>query len=184
MGRNGTLNFPRWTRKQPVPASSGTKKTEKPTKTPLPPLRPAVVAVKQWVSRMNEHNIDTMMTVAHDDCVVHFGETQMHIRDFCEEIKRIFASFPDFAFEWSEPKETQPNVVEIAFFQASGTHTGEPYGFGPYPTLAAKGIKVKNHPEFLLFNISNGKIETVTNLTSSELTGPPGIYRQIGGFPV
>eukprot|EP00977_Amphora_coffeiformis_P030324 scaffold46265_cov183-Amphora_coffeaeformis.AAC.4 len=146
---------------------------------------PCVVEFAElWLLYMNEHNLKGMTDIVHDECTVNFVESQMPYHEFSEEIKNLFSSFPDLSFAWNDVKQTSPNIVEIGVFQASGTHTGKPYGFGPYPPIESKGIAVKNDPEKVIIEVLQGKIKKVTFIPSSELTGPPGIYVQIGGFPI
>lgn len=137
-----------------------------------------------WVWLMNQHNLDAMLAISDQNCNIHFEDSHMRQEDFFEEIRNLFTSFPDFGFAWNDVQQTGPGQVEIGFFQASGTHTGKPYGFGPYPPMEAKGIAVKNDPEKVIIEVAHDMIQKVTFIATGELTGPPGVYIQIGGFPM
>merc|ERR1712050_9039 len=74
--------------------------------------------------------------------------------------------------------EVGPGVVQVMHAVASGTHTGEPFGFQCYQPLPATGSKCVNDPENLTFFIIDGKIVQVHVLCTGELCGPVGLHKQ------
>ena len=75
-------------------------------------------------------------------------------------------------------------IVSLVFATASGTHTGAPYGFGPYPAIEATGRVVLNDPEEATITIDEktGLITNMRFVAKGCRSGPPGFYEQIGGL--
>lgn len=67
---------------------------------------------------------------------------------YMDEFAKMFASFPDFHLDLiGDPVEHQEDNSVSFTVQATGTHTGAPYSFDPYPEVAATGIAIKLDPE-------------------------------------
>ena len=105
-------------------------------------------------------------------------------RMWVEENYKVAASFPDFHFTCHEWVTTDCGVI-VVHAQASGTHTGAPYACGPCEPIDAAGSKVCNDPEEFCFFFREGqeKCCRMVVCAKGEMTGPPGLYTQIGGFP-
>ena len=145
--------------------------------------------VDQFVQCFRENNLEGIRALCTPECDLDFSETPMPLREYLDEYRRIMLSFPDFTLECRGVKRVsgKPNKFCLEFLQASGTHTGEPYGFGPYPEVPTSNIKFRNDPERVIFTVDPARGNKVSNLLiipSGEMTGPPGIYKQIGGFPI
>uniref|UniRef100_A0A7S3KXR5 SnoaL-like domain-containing protein n=1 Tax=Amphora coffeiformis TaxID=265554 RepID=A0A7S3KXR5_9STRA len=137
-----------------------------------------------YAQSLDSRDVDAIKALAHPHCDTQFAEINMKMTDFLNEFVRVFKAFPDLNFLWKDIKQVQPGVVEIGFFQVTGTHTGEPWGFEPFPAVPAEGRKVKTDPERIVFQTEGGKFRKITYIASSDQSGLPGIYRQIGGFPM
>lgn len=96
-----------------------------------------VAAVEEFVSRVNAHNLPSAGDLVTDDSHWHFytptKEMNLELPWSCwvEEMERVNASFPDFKFQYERAVLTAEGAVALLGFRARGTHTGEPYGFGP-----------------------------------------------------
>jgi hypothetical protein len=112
------------------------------------------------------------------------SDSEMLGEEFFEEVARIRRSFPDLRFTWSKFKEVSPGVVTTSFLQAEGTHIGAPYGFGPYPPIAARGVKVKDPPIKGTVTIKDGKVVKWFVDGHGQMCGPPLFYTKIGGILV
>ena len=115
------------------------------------------------------------MKVAFED-----GQT-MPVAAFVMTSNSIRKSFPDIVFQYEKIKETKPGRVLVDNYVVSGTHTGEPYGFGPYPKIPAAGKHVVNDPGRIWVQVEDGKITKMDVISLGDKTGPPGLYQQIGG---
>jgi hypothetical protein len=100
-------------------------------------------------------------------------------------MKATYASFPDYDTEWDEMRDSKDNTVRIKNFVTKGTHTGEPFAFGPYPPMPAQGKKIRDNPVDVLVYIDkkSAKIEKVRILSKPNVTTGPGVYYlQVGGY--
>lgn len=114
-----------------------------------------------------------------------FPGAKMLADEFFDETDGLVKAFPDFELSIADEDitETKPGVVVVEKAVAQGTHTGSPYGFGPYPPIAATGIRCKNDPERLEFHFDEeGKITKMVVTPSGMKTGPQGFYESIGGI--
>lgn len=102
--------------------------------------------------------------------------------EYLQVCKDVFASFPDISFAWTETNTLDDGTVSSKV-AVSGTHTGAPFGFGPFPPIEATGIKCQNDPEYVEFITEGDKIKTMKVVApkGSVKSGPPGFYVQIGG---
>ncbi|CAB9496823.1 expressed unknown protein [Seminavis robusta] len=100
---------------------------------------------------------------------------------FTGVVKMLHGSFPDFRLQYESIKEDRSGVVLVEELRASGTHTGEPFGFAHFPPIPASHKHVINDPERMWFKVRDGKIVDIECLSLGDLTGPPGFYLQLGG---
>jgi len=131
----------------------------------------------------NAHDVDGLMAIGTPDAKFSWGEGQsMPWVDYVKECKDVFASFPDIHCEWSERSELNDGTVTSKVV-VTGTHTGAPFGFGPFPPIEATGIKCQNDPECVEWIVEGDKLKEmkVTSPEGSTKTGPSGLYVQIGG---
>ena len=111
----------------------------------------------------------------------------IRMETFAQIMEGIHKSFPDVYFQYKNISESpdDPNMVLVDGFFCTATHTGELYAFAPgVPAIPAKGIAVKNDEENFYFTMKDGKIDAVELLAFGSLTGPAGLYEQIGGDPL
>ena len=77
---------------------------------------------------------------AHGEII--FKEAHMNVHGFADELDRIYRSFPDLNTKYGESQVLGPDCISVVV-QVSGTHTGAPYSFGPFPEIAPTGTKVQ-----------------------------------------
>ena len=142
------------------------------------------------------HKLHKLETVSIFDQVLHpqaevlFRGALMSRNDFVEQSKLTFEAFPDF-----QHNETSIRVVVekdgyweiVCEIKPSGTHTGIPYAFGPFPEIPTTGKHVQMDPERLTYTVTaqeGGKglvIQKMSILPLGAMTGPAGFYTAIGG---
>jgi predicted ester cyclase len=115
-----------------------------PTRTPKEEL------VAKFFAGHVDHRPDLITEVCTDDCDLSFAEAHMTIPGFLDETQKVFRSFPDFHFQIETITEQPADGTVFARVRATGTHTGAPFGFGPYPEIAAKGTRVVLDPEYVV----------------------------------
>lgn len=176
-----------------------------PKETTSKEMTPNQVVVAEFVRLVNSHQED-FSSIFDARADVLFKDAPMTLDGFLGEWAKIFRSFPDFYLRVEGGIDEQPDGTVIAVLNAGGTHTGTPYSFGPFPEIEATGIKVANDPEYVelgsviftrinslrhrrplnrrvCFTIEDGKIKKfAVESVGGELTGPPGLYTQIGGL--
>ncbi|KAL7580606.1 hypothetical protein ACA910_003723 [Epithemia clementina (nom. ined.)] len=147
-------------------------------------ITPNEQLVASWIRGFDKHDIDAVFALTADDCVFDLvdSEMQMLASHFYESVGIIYASLPDFRFLYHSIKSIDEDRVLVKKYSGYGTHTGEPYSFGPYPPLEAKGIKFRDSPVDLTLTVKNGKIAHVICDAKGALVGPPGIYSKLGGI--
>ena len=134
----------------------------------------------------NSDDIDGIAAIGTPDAkFVHGeeGELTLSWPGYVQLHKDVLASFPDLHFHWSESKELDDGTVTSKVY-VTGTHTGSPFGFGPFPPIEATGIKCQNDPEDVQWIIEGDKIKetrVICGTKGSTKAGPPGFYVQIGG---
>lgn len=100
-------------------------------------------------------------------------------------MEAIHQSFPDVQWTFKNIKAgTEPHVVVCEGVRCSGTHTGAPYSFAPgFPAIPATHKFVQNDEEKLYFTLTpdTHKIRKVQIFALGCVTGPAGLYEQIGG---
>jgi len=152
-----------------------------------------VAIVHEFMVRWNAYDLNGAKQLTTQDSEWYFYD-QLKLQDavmswdaLAVEVSHIFASFPDFLFQYETVGYTGASraseVVVVPYLQSSGTHTGAPYALGPCEAIEAAGKKVLNDPEEFYFFFHGDKIARICVCPKGEMTGPPGLYTQIGGFP-
>ena len=141
----------------------------------------------KWCEAMNRQDVATIRKFASPDsiCMYKGATAGMKLPEFLEAVIMIFDSFPDNKMVWDSIEEVQPGEVVVKNFQGRGTHTGKPFGFGPFRALPAKGVVVAEDPCHLTITVVKGKmVKFVIDTYCGDLVGPPGYYQKIGGIMV
>ncbi|CAB9529408.1 expressed unknown protein [Seminavis robusta] len=141
-----------------------------------------VAFVQEW----NNHDFESAKKLVSTDFVVVFvaaDNMELEYQDFAAEVNKIFDAFPDFAFKYESIEEQADGAVVLRNLIPHGHHTAKPYAFGPCPPIEPSGQYVENSPETLYFHFNDSKISKQVVHAQGEMTGPPGIYTQLGGFP-
>lgn len=137
----------------------------------------------------NEHAIDKVVReLVADTCPIFMkSEQTLTKEEFFGSVQDCIDSFPDLRFEVGR-MEKQPDGSVICYdVMVIGTHSGKPFGFGPFEPIDVKNppVKIQNDPEDVqLFFDANNKMCKYVFLTMGDLSGPPGLYTQLGGFPI
>ena len=142
-------------------------------------------AVKEFMRFQNEHDLDGAKNQVTDDCVVTFpGGVEMNWKEYTVEFQKLVLSLPDFKFAYQSIEVmADGRMIVVHSMVPSGTHTGKPYAFGNCPPIEATGVSVENDPDQLRFFFRDGKICRQEVHNDGKLTGPAGIYAQLGGIP-
>ncbi|CAB9511021.1 expressed unknown protein [Seminavis robusta] len=139
---------------------------------------------KELLQLWNKHDLEGSSKLLSDDFLVVFSDYDLTWKDFSHEVQNLFESFPDFHFDYRMIEE-RDDVVIVHDLISSGHHTCKPYAFGPCDPIEASGRLVKNDPETVVcFFDKDGKCCKHEVIASGEMTGPAGIYTQLGGFPL
>lgn len=148
--------------------------------------------VDQWVDTLNSHHISKLEALLSPTSRHTFVGVEMTNKDFREQMAGLFASFPDVHFQLVagsvkrlKDDATRAKYVAKGSIFVTGTHTGEPFGFGPYPPVEATGRKVRNDRETLTITYDPiaQNIVHIDVVPEGPKTGPHSIYEQVGGFP-
>lgn len=109
-------------------------------------LTPNEQVAVNFISIMNAGGDSAPLFTEKADVLV--KDAPMFMEGYNSEAKKFSRSFPDFRIKVMDSgvKEQADGTVTI-FVCASGTHSGEPYSFGPYPEIPATHIRVVNDPE-------------------------------------
>ena len=152
---------------------------------------PGVSVVKEYLAKFNEHDVAAMRKLASDDYVVRFQDnTELMFENFAEEMQKMFDSFPDFNMSYCDQdfEEKSDSTVVVHKLLPSGHHTGAPYAFGPCDPIDPTGKFIRNDPETVHFHLREEggslRILKLSVVPHGEMTGPQGIYTQLGGFPL
>jgi len=84
---------------------------------------------------LNSGDADAVMAIGTPDAKFVWGDEGQHSlpwEEYVQVCKDCWASFPDLNFAWSESNELNDGTL-TSMVVVSGTHTGAPYGFGPFP---------------------------------------------------
>ena len=109
------------------------------------------------------------------------AEVEMLCDDFFASVRTVTDSFPDMVFKWESITPLGNSKYLIKNFTPSGTHTGAPFAFGPYPAIAATNIHAELPCDLHLTLRGNQVCESRIS-GEGELIGPPGFYVKIGGI--
>jgi hypothetical protein len=114
-----------------------------------PPLRrqstPNEQVALAFLERLNAH--ESFGSLFQPKCDVCFPEAKMTVPDYQLEMNNVMLSFPDFRLDCTSDMQEQADGSVTVHVRGRGTHTGEPYGFGPFPAIPAKGVFCQNDPE-------------------------------------
>jgi hypothetical protein len=148
------------------------------------PLSKATASAKAFIDIQNSGIFNKLPTITSPQCVFQFHEVELLVDTAVEELSNTRSSFPDFHLCYEKIIDISPTQAKIVNLQASGTHTGTPYGFGPYPEISATGIRCKNDFEDVTITVDaqTGMILSTKFVAKGPLTGPAGLYNQIGGM--
>ncbi|KAL7580605.1 hypothetical protein ACA910_003722 [Epithemia clementina (nom. ined.)] len=148
--------------------------------------------VEAWIRAFNEHNVYAAMAVTADNSLFEFPDAEMEMlaQHFYDSVRMAFASIPNMKFQYDsiqsiadeDNDNDEDRVLVVRNFFGHGTHTGEPYSFGPYPPLPARGATFRDAPMDITITIQNGKIAHFSCDAKGKMVGPPGIYEQLGGI--
>ncbi|CAB9522498.1 expressed unknown protein [Seminavis robusta] len=145
---------------------------------------------RAFIENWNEHDMNGAEELITKDFVSVFSgadnaPVEMEYDDMVAEFTNLFEAFPDFKFQYDSIKECLANdVVVLSNLVSSGHHTAKPYAFGPCPPIEPSGKYVRNSPETYYFHFRDATICKLVVEAEGEMTGPPGIYTQLGGFPL
>ncbi|CAB9529818.1 unknown protein [Seminavis robusta] len=140
--------------------------------------------ITAFMNAWNNHTSleETLSFFASPEVLVKFEDTPSITGGIlAAEHDKLYKSFPDIKFTYECIKEDRAGQVVVEELRASATHTGEPYGFGPFPPVPTSNKSVANDPERLWFTVKDGKIVMMQVISLGDITGPPGFYVQIGG---
>jgi hypothetical protein len=199
VGSTGSNPSPQESVHNTVPADSPTKTRKRNTFNPVmrqyysqpaPPsntpkiLSKAATCVKAFLDSQNSGVRQTLLAVAAPGCLFRFEGAEFLLETWIEDSIKINSSFPDFHLYHEKIVDVSPTQAMIVNLQATGTHTGAPYGFGPYPEISATVIYCKNDYEDVTVTIDaeTGMIVCMTVVAKGPSSGPPGFYDQIGGI--
>jgi hypothetical protein len=114
---------------------------------PPPPLprTPNEQVALAFLERLNSHK--SFVSLFQPKCDVCFPEAKMTVPDYQLEMDRCLLSFPNFHLGCTSDLQEQADGSVTVHVFGRGTHTGEPYGFGPFPAIPAKGVVCQNDPE-------------------------------------
>jgi len=141
--------------------------------------------VDSFFSSIHSHNLDEFKRMAVSGARVNVAkaEADMTFNEYVAELGNVWASFPDFEMTLLELPKSESHQQVTIHVRVSGTHTGKPYGFGPFPEIEAKGTECQNDPESITFALNEDGVMTAMRVTmAGNLGGPPGFYTQIGGL--
>jgi len=127
-------------------------------------------------------------------CVDHFGKgglyclvnqdgevMEMPVAEYGSEVDKFYRSFPD-AEVFPTNFQTTLNTVSMDI-TAMGTHTGEPFGFGPFEAIPATHKRVEHPVTQICVTFGNdNKISRIVATNTDDTCGPAYYYEQIGGM--
>jgi hypothetical protein len=149
-----------------------------------------MAAGKRFFECTTNQDAEGLKACATAGCEVTFRDQELGLEGFAEEAVKIWKAFPDFhltnpnGFQLKKDENGELYCVTSGCVP-NGHHTGAPYGFGPYEPIPITNKYVKNAPETFHFYVNDeGKVYRVLIDADGEMTGPAGVYQQIGGFPI
>jgi hypothetical protein len=144
----------------------------------------ACAVAKRYMDAYN-NNPEQLHTILAPESYIQFDDgVEILASDVVDVVSSTRKSFPDFYFKYDTIVEISPGIVLIKNVQPSGTHTGEPYTFGPYEPIPATGIKVVNDPEdfYITVDIDTEQVTFFRSVAKGPKVGPHSVYEQIGGL--
>ena len=145
---------------------------------------PLIKKAKQFIQCLIEdpERLHSMCTPGYETHFVEVGG-RSHLTEQIGLLKGLRASFPDLFFASGQYSLLPGRRVYMGIHQISGTHTGEPFSFGPFPKIPATGIRCVNDPETMILEFDSLDRVKAGYIQGSggHLNGPPGLYMQIGG---
>ena len=141
-----------------------------------------------WI-HMNAHHPEEIKALCTEDFLAHVmgPDRQVQMKLTLAEIQAnsIFQAFPNFKFMYRSIQESlaEPGVIVVHDFVGTGAHTGDPFGFGPFPPIEPTGKVVVLDPSesHYHFDPETNLIYKEEIIALGEITGPPGVYVQLGG---
>jgi hypothetical protein len=156
-------------------------------------IQKRIKVVQEWAKLFNADQFEQSKHYTTDNCLFQFGEPkttnlalEFNWEEWKEMLHNVANSFPDFKFRYTHVRHVN-GVIILQGWRFSGTHTKAPFGFGPFEPIPAKGKYLENDPEESYFYFQPNKHEhfsKVSIYTMGDMTGPQGLYTQIGGFPM
>lgn len=148
-------------------------------------LRQKLATSKERIRLWNEQDLYLVRELLTDDFSFCWTKMTLTRKDMVGETPSLFASFPDFQFRFAATKAVDEDTIVLCDVIASGTHTGAPFGFGPYDPIEASGKYVENDPEDIYIHFEGTKMRRHDLVSKGEMVGPFGMYSQLpGSFPV
>ena len=166
--------------------TTGSQSTRRKKSTSAPSESRNVGIVKLMLERLNAKDCIALRSMVTKDLQCEWEEQAMRFDDWVNAVEDVWKSFPDFNLTYTSVEDgDKENVVIVHECVPSGTHTGEPFGFGPYEPIPASGTRVVNAAETITVHLTpDGEICKWLVKVEGELTGPAGMYAQLpGGFP-
>jgi len=149
-------------------------------------INPQIEIAKAWMESSNKRKNDEMLAAfMSPKCKVYLEDGfNTTAQTFCDEMGRIYQSFPDFKFTYESVCTEGTNTVVINGMYASGTHTGAPYSCDPrkFPEIPATNKHIVNEEERFVFKFTDdNKLKSFQVVAIGGMTGPAGLYEQVGG---
>ena len=165
---------------------SSSKSSKKASKTTTPTKRTGIQEIKiakTFYDAIADADMTKLESVTHKDCRMLFPDMEIIPANIAEETIKLAKAFPDSHFVYEKVYLKEPNVVYMKIHWA-GTHTGAPYGFGPYDEIPVTGKFVVNDPEIIhvYFSEDNKQIIKIIVEPTGPNTGFHGVYNFIGGL--
>ena len=156
----------------------------------------AIAVTKRYWAAFHAKDVEELKKLCHERCYIHFvdADVEMRLGEYLASWQDTLESFPDFTLEMNlddlkadectTASDGQETTVYVRNVRASGTHTGKPYAFGPFPEVAAQGIFVRdlatNTNSMRIRDNKIYHIDVKTNGSSRE-SGAAYFYQESGG---
>jgi hypothetical protein len=139
--------------------AAGTMKVVTTTMTTTTPNKQVFL---DWVQKINAHDIEEVAEVFCRMADIYFQPDGAHmvLSGFCDEMRTVFRCFPDYRLtvvprdddydddvvvrEVPLDDKDHDGTIVVARLVASGTHTGAPYAYGPYPEIPVSHRRIQN----------------------------------------
>lgn len=144
---------------------------------------------QDWLDVLNSHDVELVDDMLDMDCQHVYGEMTLKNQEFLAEMTNMYKSFPDLSMRRYGKIEQVPSKIEHAFtvkcaqVQTKGTHTGAPYGFGPFPAMPAEGKSITTEGTEMALTVDD-RTRKIIKVEKPGMSGPGAIYTQVGGFPL